>query len=78
VGISNGLQAVIERASATDLAFLAMGGKVPQQFAVILTLEQSADFQLRQFRRLISDRILAIRRLRQRLIQVPPGCGHPV
>jgi diacylglycerol O-acyltransferase / wax synthase len=78
VGISNEQQAVIERASATDLAFLAMGGKVPQQFAVILTLEHSADFQLLQLRRLISDRILAIPRLRQRLIKVPPGCGHPV
>ena len=35
---------VIERASSADLALLAMDiGKVPEQFAVILLLEQSDD-----------------------------------
>ncbi|HEY6686901.1 MAG TPA: hypothetical protein VI094_11915, partial [Propionibacteriaceae bacterium] len=57
----------IERASSADLAFLAMDtGKVPQQFAVILILEGSADFGLSQLRQLISDRIRAMPRLRQR------------
>lgn len=69
----------IERASSADLAFLAMDtGKVPQQFAVILILEGSADFGLSQLRQLISDRIRAMPRLRQRLIKVPFGCGRPV
>ena len=69
----------IERASSADLAFLAMDrGKIRQQFAVILILARSADFGLFQLRQLVSDRILAIPRLRQRLIKVPLGCGRPV
>ena len=70
---------MIERASSADLAFLAMDtGKVPQQFAVILQLEPSGDFSLPHLRQLISERILAMPRLRQRLIKVPVGCGRPV
>jgi diacylglycerol O-acyltransferase / wax synthase len=69
---------VIERASPADLAFLAMDtGKVPEQFAVILLLEQS-DLSLFQLREVISERITAFPRLRQRLVKVPPGCGRPV
>ena len=70
---------MIERASSADLAFLAMeAGKVPQQFAAILLLEPSGDFSLTHLRQVVSERILAIPRLRQRLVQVPVGCGHPV
>ena len=70
---------MIERASAADLAFLAMeAGKVPEQFAAILLLEPSGDFSLPHLRQVISKRILAIPRLRQRLVKVPVGCGHPV
>jgi diacylglycerol O-acyltransferase / wax synthase len=70
---------VIERASSADLAFLAMeAGKVPEQFAAILLLEPSGDFSLSDLRGMISERILAVPRLRQRLIKVPVGCGHPV
>ena len=47
----------------------------PEQFAVILILEQLGDFGLRQLRELIMDRIRAFPRLRQRLIKVPFGCG---
>jgi diacylglycerol O-acyltransferase / wax synthase len=68
---------VIERASSTDLAFLAMeAGK--EQFAAILLLEPSGDFRLSDLRRMISERILAVPRLRQRLIKVPVGFGHPI
>ena len=70
---------MIERASSADLAFLAMeAGKAPQQFAAILLLEPSGNFSLPRLRQVISERILAIPRLRQRLIKVPVGCGHPV
>ena len=70
---------MIERASSADLAFLAMeAGKVPQQFAAILRLETSGDFSLARLRQVISERILAMPRLRQRLVRVPVGCGHPV
>jgi diacylglycerol O-acyltransferase / wax synthase len=70
---------VIERASSADLAFLAMeAGNVPEQFAAILLVEPAGDFILSHLRQVISERILAIPRLRQRLIKVPVGCGHPV
>jgi diacylglycerol O-acyltransferase / wax synthase len=79
VGPWSAKQPVIERASSTDLAFLAMdAGEVPQQFAAILLLKPSRDFSLPRLRQVISERILAIPRLRQRLIKVPVGCGHPV
>ena len=79
VGPWSGKQPVIERASSADLAFLAMeAGKIPQQFAAILLLEPSGDLSLPRFRQVISERILAIPRLRQRLVKVPVGCGHPV
>jgi diacylglycerol O-acyltransferase / wax synthase len=70
---------IIERASAADLAFLAMDtGKVPQQFAVILILDCPGNFNLSQLRLLISDRILALPRMRQRLINLPPAFGRPI
>jgi diacylglycerol O-acyltransferase / wax synthase len=70
---------VIERASPADLAFLAMDtGKVPEQFAVILILERPGDLGLLDLRQLIEGRILALPRLRQRLMKVPPGCGRSV
>jgi hypothetical protein len=51
---------VIERASAADLAFLAMDtGKVPEQFAVILILERPGDRGLLDLRQLIGGRILS-------------------
>ena len=78
VEVSNQAQPV-ERASAADLAFLAMDtGTIPQQFAVILILDQPGDFNLHDLRQLVSGRIRALPRLRQRLIKVPPGCGRPV
>jgi diacylglycerol O-acyltransferase / wax synthase len=69
----------IERASPADLAFLAMDtGRVPEQFAVILILERPGDLKLLDLRQLIGNRILAMPRLRQRLIKVPIGYRHPV
>jgi diacylglycerol O-acyltransferase len=79
VGPWSAKQPVIERASSADLAFLAMdAGQVPEQFAAILLLESAGDFSVPQLRQVISERILAIPRLRQRLIKVPVGCGHAV
>ncbi|HEX2804867.1 MAG TPA: wax ester/triacylglycerol synthase domain-containing protein, partial [Kineosporiaceae bacterium] len=71
----------MERASPTDLAFLAMDlGRVPEQFAVVLLLDQvgDLDLDLSQVRQLIAERIPALPRLRQRLIRVPLGCGPPI
>ena len=79
VGTSDKERLGIERASSADLAFLAMDtGKVPQQFAVILILDRPGDLGLPQLREIISERIVALPRLRQRLIKVPPGWGRPM
>jgi diacylglycerol O-acyltransferase / wax synthase len=70
---------IIERASSADLAFLAMDtGKVPQQFAVILILDRPVNFNLSELRSLVADRILALPRMRQRLINLPPTLGRPI
>src|SRR5437763_11955834 len=46
---------VIERASPTDRAFLAMdSGEVPEQFGVILRLDRAGGFGLTDARRLIA------------------------
>jgi WS/DGAT/MGAT family acyltransferase len=77
--MTSGDGAAIARASSADLAFLAMDtGQAPQQFAVILILERPGDFSLSDLQQLIADRIVALPRLRQKLIKVPPGCGRPV
>lgn len=73
------MRPVIERASPSDRAFLAMDtGQVPEQFGVILTLAEGSRWELARARRLIADRIPAVPRLRQRLVRVPFGCGGPV
>jgi len=79
VEMTSGDGAAIARASSADLAFLAMDiGHAPQQFAVILILERPGDLSLSYLQQLIADRIVALPRLRQKLIKVPPGCGRPV
>ncbi|HEU4515200.1 MAG TPA: wax ester/triacylglycerol synthase domain-containing protein [Nocardioidaceae bacterium] len=68
---------LIERASATDRAFLAMDiGDVPEQFGVVLEL--SGHLTLARVRDLVGERIQAVPRLRQRLVGVPIGCGGPI
>ena len=70
---------VIERASPSDRAFLAMdSGEVPEQFGVILMLDDAGGLDLARTRRLLAERVLAVPRLRQRLVRVPLGCGGPV
>jgi WS/DGAT/MGAT family acyltransferase len=67
----------IERASATDRAFVAMEvGDVPEQLGVVLELD--GHLTLSRVRELVADRIGAVPRLRQRLVSTPLGCGGPV
>jgi len=69
----------VERASPADRAFLAMdSGVVPNQFGVILLLDQTAQFDLPRASQLIAERIAGVPRLRQRLIRAPFGCGGPI
>jgi diacylglycerol O-acyltransferase len=70
---------MIERASPSDRAFLAMDtGQAPEQFGVVLMLKAGAAFELAYARQLIAERIPAVPRLRQRLMRVPLGCGGPI
>jgi len=70
---------LVERASPTDRAFLAMDTReVPEQFGVILLLDPVGGFDLERARRLVAERVPAVRRLRQRLVRAPFGCGGPV
>lgn len=41
-------------------------------------LAEGAELGLDRARRLITERVPAVPRLRQRLISVPPGCGGPI
>ncbi len=72
---------VIDRASPGDRAFLAMSyAPIPPQFGVVLLLDQAddLDLDLATVRRLVDWRIRPVRRLRQRLVHVPIGCGGPI
>jgi WS/DGAT/MGAT family acyltransferase len=70
---------VIDRASATDLAFLAMDtGRVPQQIAAVLILGAGPDVDVSRARELMAQRIPEVPRLRQRLLRVPLGCGRAI
>ena len=72
-------QPVIERPSPPDRALLAMdSGEVPEQFGVILTLDDRAGLDVAVARRLIADPVPAVPRLRLRLVRVPLGCGGPI
>lgn len=70
----------IGRASATDRAFLAMdaASTVPEQFGVVLLLDEAEGLDLARVRHLVAERVPAVPRLRQRLVPVPLGCGGPI
>jgi WS/DGAT/MGAT family acyltransferase len=70
----------IERASAADLALLAMesGGVVPEHLGAVLVLDAGPGFDVESARRVLAERVGAVPRLRQRLVRVPLGCGRPV
>jgi len=57
---------------ATDI------GPVPMQVGAIIVLDAGPGFELSGAEAVIAGRLCAIPRLRQRIIRVPPGCGHPV
>ena len=72
-------QPVIERASASDRAFLAMDSEaVPEQLGVLLMLDPEGGLDAERARRLLAERVPAVPRLRQRLVQAPFGAGGPI
>jgi diacylglycerol O-acyltransferase / wax synthase len=69
----------IERASATDRAFLAMDtGAMPEQLGVVLRLGPTSDLDLAEVRRLLAERVESVPRLRRRLVRTPVGAGGPI
>jgi WS/DGAT/MGAT family acyltransferase len=68
---------VIDRASAADLTQLAAEiGTVPMQVGGVVVLEPSPDLTPQHLAGLVGSRAAAIRRLRQRLVKAPFGCGR--
>ncbi|MGY1704814.1 wax ester/triacylglycerol synthase domain-containing protein [Geodermatophilus sp. SYSU D00697] len=73
----------IARAGAADLAMGAIdaGGDVPMQFGAVLVLGPrpgGPDAGADDLARVLAERLGGVRRLRQRLVRVPPGAGRPV
>lgn len=53
-------------------------GPVPMNVGAVLALDAGPDFDLAGARRLLEARLAVIPRLRQRLVEVPLGCGRPI
>ncbi|MBK3641532.1 wax ester/triacylglycerol synthase domain-containing protein [Streptomyces sp. MBT33] len=70
---------MIERASPSDRAFLAMDtGEPPEQFGVVLLLDRAEGLGAEKVASLIAERLRAVPRLRRRLVRAPFGCGGPL
>ena len=68
-----------ERVSSDDLMSLASErGSTPLQVGAVLMLEGSESLEPWLVVDAIADRVSAVPRLRQRLVDVPWGCGRPV
>ena len=68
----------VDRASPADLMQLATDvGPAPMHVGAVLTLGTGPGFSVVEARRLLSERVRAVPRLRQRLRRAPPGCGRP-
>ena len=68
----------VDRASPADLMQLATDvGPAPMLVGAVLVLGTGPGFSVAEAQRLLSERVHAVPRLRQRLRQAPPGCGRP-
>ncbi len=68
-----------ERVSPDDLMSLASErGSTPLQVGAVLMLDGSENLEPGLVVDAIADRVCAVPRLRQRLVEVPWGCGRPV
>jgi diacylglycerol O-acyltransferase len=68
-----------ERVSSDDLMSLASErGSTPLQVGAVLMLDGSENLEPGLVVDAIADRVCAVPRLRQRLVEVPWGCGRPV
>lgn len=70
---------MIDRASPTDRAFLAMdSARAPEHFGLILRFDEAAGLEPARVRQVLAERVAAVPRLRQLLIRTPFGCGGPI
>ena len=68
----------LDRASAADLMQFATGDcGAAGHIGAVLILDATPGFSVGEARRMLSERIRAVPRLRQRLCRAPPGCGRP-
>ena len=68
-----------ERVSTDDLMSLASEqGSTPLQVGAVLMLDGSEKLEPGLVLDALADRVCAVPRLRQRLVEVPWGCGRPV
>lgn len=71
--------ATIERVSPNDMMSLVTDhGQVPVNMAAVLHLAPGVGLDLATVRAILGQRVTGIRRLRQRLVDAPVGCGRPV
>ena len=69
----------IERASANDVVTLATDrGPAPMNIGAVLIVDHGADADFATVTSVLASRLPRVRRLRQRLIRTPTGCGRPV
>lgn len=73
-----GPRSPVDRASSNDLTTLATDrGPVPMNIGAALIQDSADELDFAVIRTVLAQRVPAIRRLRQRLIPAPPGCGRP-
>jgi WS/DGAT/MGAT family acyltransferase len=73
------LRSLIERASANDVVTLATDrGPAPMNIGAVLIVEDAADLDFSTVASILEGRLPRVRRLRQRLMKTPPGCGRPI
>ena len=73
------MRSPIERASANDVVTLATDrGPAPMNIGAVLIVDDAADLDFATVTSVLESRLPRVRRLRQRLIRTPPGCGRPV
>ncbi|MEO7235618.1 MAG: wax ester/triacylglycerol synthase domain-containing protein, partial [Lapillicoccus sp.] len=69
----------VDRVSASDEVTLATDcGPAPTNLGVALLFAAGVDLTYATVRSTLEGRLPRVRRLRQRLVRTPPGCGRPV
>ena len=69
----------IERVSANDMTTLATDrGPVPMNIGAVLVVEDGGELDFATVRTVLESRLPRVRRMRQRLVSTPFGCGRPL